>query len=96
MDKLSKEDVMHIADLAMLELNDEELSRYSVELKTLFNEIDKVQNLDVDGDIMFSASEEKMQMFNDEYKENENSNKLIDNAPVKEENFIEVAGVFDE
>ena len=96
MDKLSKEDVMHIADLAMLELNDEELSRYSVELKTLFNEIDKVQNLDVNSDIMFSASEEKMQMFNDEYKENENSNKLIDNAPVKEENFIEVAGVFDE
>ena len=87
---------MHIADLAMLELTSEEIEKYKVELKDLFNEIDKVNSVDVESDPIFSVSEEKMHMFAGEYIEYIDYKKLIDNAPNTLENFIEVAGVFDE
>ena len=96
MEKLSKEEVLHIADLAMLDLTEEEIDKYSIELKALFNEIDKVNSVDIDTDSIFSNSEESMIMFNDEYVEYEEYKELINNAPNKSENFIEVAGVFDE
>ena len=97
MDRLSKEEVMHIADLAMLELNDEEIDTYAHQLKTLFNEIDKVSNVEIDDvDMMFTATKEEMHMFNDEYSSCDFSKELIENAPSHYENFIEVAGVLDE
>ena len=97
MDKLSKEEVLHIADLANLELTDEEVEKYSFELKILFNEIDKVTNVNVnDADTMFSPSNQEMDMFFDEYVSYDNYKKLISDAPVSFENFIEVAGVLDE
>lgn len=97
MDKLSKEEVMHIADLAMLELNEEEIDTYANQLKTLFNEIDKVSNVKIDDvDMMFTATKEDMHMFDDEYEVSPKAKALIENAPSHYENFIEVAGVFDE
>ena len=98
MDKLSKEKVMHIADLANLELTDEEVERYGSNLNALFSEMDKVNSVDIDDSVetMFSTSKENMKMFDDEYISSLENEKLINNAPLKYENFIEVEGVFDE
>ena len=97
MDKLTKEEVLHIADLGKLELNSEEIDRFSYQLKSLFNEIDKVNEINVSvKDGIFSPLDNKCYLFDDEYETFESPNKLIDNAPNKLENFIEVAGVFDE
>lgn len=97
MDKLTKEEVLHVADLGKLELNDEEIDRFSYQLKELFNEIDKVNEINVSVENgIFSPLNNECEMFSDEYIVFENPNKLIENAPEKLENFIEVAGVFDE
>ena len=97
MDKLTKEEVLHVADLGKLDLNDEEIERFSYQLKSLFNEIDKVNEIDVSvKEGIFSPLNNECEMFSDEYIVFENPNKLIENAPEKLENFIEVAGVFDE
>ena len=47
MDKLTEEEVLHVADLGKLELSKEEVERFSYQLKTLFNEIDKVNEINV-------------------------------------------------
>ncbi len=97
MDKLTEEEVLHVADLGKLELSKEEVERFSYQLKTLFNEIDKVNEINVtEEEGMISPLDNKCELFEDEYTTFENPNKLIDNAPAKLENFIEVAGVFDE
>lgn len=97
MDKLTREEVLHVADLGKLELNDEEIERFSYQLKTLFNEIDKVNEIDVSVDNgIFSPLSNECALFEDEPVSFGSPNKLIDNAPRKLENFIEVAGVFDE
>ena len=90
MDKLSKEKVMHIADLAMLELNEEEVDRYRSDLNTLFSEIDKVNSVDIDDSVetMFSMSKEEMKMFDDDYVSYLENKTLIENAPLKYENLF--------
>ncbi len=97
MDKLTKEEVLHVAELGKLELTPSEVEKFSYDLKVLFDEIDKVNELDLDvSEGMISPSDNKIEMFSDEIKTLDNPSKLIENAPLKYENFIEVAGVFDE
>lgn len=97
MDSLTKEEVLHIADLGKLELSDEEINRFGYQLKELFNEIDKVNEIDIDvKEGIFSPLNNECEMFSDEYTVFESPEKLINNAPNKLENFVEVAGVFDE
>jgi len=45
MDKLTKEEVMHVLRLARLTATDEEIEKYQVELKKMLNEIDKIKDL---------------------------------------------------
>ena len=40
-DKLTKEEVMHVAKLARIEIDDDELAMYQVKLKQILNEIEK-------------------------------------------------------
>ena len=97
MDSLTKEEVLHIADLGKLELSNEEVDRFAHQLKELFNEIDKVNEINIDiKEGIFSPLDNKCKLFSDEYIVFENPDRLINNAPNKLENFIEVAGVFDE
>ena len=41
-DKLTKEEVMHVAKLARIEIDDDELAMYQVKLKQILNEIEKI------------------------------------------------------
>ena len=94
---LREEEVLHVADLGKLDLTEEEIDRFSYQLKSLFNEIDKVNEIDVSVEEgMISPLDNKCDLFEDEYTISQNTDKLIENAPERLENFIEVAGVFDE
>ena len=97
MDKLTREEVLHVADLGKLELSEDDIERFSYQLKELFNEIDKVNEIDVKvSEGIFSPLNNECEMFEDNYTVFEDPIKLVDNAPEKLENFVEVAGVFDE
>lgn len=97
MDKLSKEEVMHVAKLGRLDLLDEEVDKFSYQLKELFNEIDKINEIDLEvKNTLISPCEDKCILFEDKSKTFENPKVLIENAPKRFDNFIEVAGVFNE
>ena len=97
MDKLTKEEVLHVASLGKLELSEKEIDKFSYELKLIFNEIDKINELKLDTTKgMISPSNNDFVMFDDEVTSYTNPMELVENAPKKFENFIEVAGVFDE
>ena len=38
-DKLSREEVLHVAELARISLTEEEIEKYQVELKELLNDV---------------------------------------------------------
>ena len=46
---LEREQVVHVARLARLELSDEEIDRMAVELSKVLDHIEKIRELDLDG-----------------------------------------------
>ena len=54
-DKLTKEEVLHVLDLARLDATDEEIEKYQVELYKMLVEIDKIKELnDFDEDLLIA------------------------------------------
>ena len=94
-DKLTKEEVLHVAYLARIALTDEEISKYQVQLKSLFNEIDKIKDLnDFDEDKMISPTDNTYDLKRESVKVDNND--LLLNVPKTKGNFIEVLVMVNE
>ena len=53
--KLTKEEVLHVAELARIEVTKEELEKYQVELKKLLDDVEKINDVDnYDEEIMIA------------------------------------------
>lgn len=94
-DKLTKEEVLHVAYLARIEITDEELEKYQKDLKTLINEIDKIKDLnDFDEERMISPCQDNYDL---ERKSCEvDKENLLLNVPKKKGNFVEVPVMVNE
>ena len=92
---LTKEEVMHVAHLARIEITEEELLKYQKDLKILFDEIDKIKDLDdFDSDRMFSSCENNFDI-NSKMHDVDKDNLLV-NVPKKKGNFVEVPVMVNE
>ncbi len=92
---LTKEEVLHVAHLARIEITEEELEKYQKDLKILFDEIDKIKDLnDFDEERIFSPCENSFDVnsnMTDVCKDN-----LLNNVPKKKGNFVEVPVMVNE
>lgn len=87
--KLTKEAVMHVLDLAKLSANDSEIEKYQIELFKMINEIDKIKELnDFDEELLIAPwsndsnlRDEDIIISNDD---------VLKNVPNKKGNFISV------
>ena len=92
---LTKEEVLHVAHLARIEITDEELVKYQKDLKVLFDEIDKIKDLDdFDTEKMISPCENTFDLERKSVSV-DNDNLLV-NVPKKKGNFIEVVVMVNE
>lgn len=92
---LTKEEVLHVAHLARIEITEEELEKYQKDLKILFDEIDKIKDLnDFDEDRIFSPCENKVDINSDMHEVDKDN--LLLNVPKKKGNFIEVPVMVNE
>lgn len=97
MDKLSREEVLHVAELGRLWLSEEEIEKFSYQLKLLFNEIDKINDIKLETrEVLINPSDNKCVLFEDCGVNFDRPNVLVNNAPKKFDNFVEIRGVFDE
>lgn len=97
MEKLSKEEVMHVANLARIYINDDELEKYSVELKTLMNEIDKIKDVEVETtDMMVTPVEHEVRLRNKDEVYTKEFEEFKPNAPKTLGNFMEVVVMVNE
>lgn len=88
-DKLTKEEVLHVLNLARLEANDEEIAKYQVDLKMMIDEIDKIKNLnDFSEELLIAPWQHDVTLR--DISEEKNKPDLFLNAPRKKGNFIEV------
>lgn len=96
-DKLSREEVLHVAELARIKINEEEIEKYQVELKKILNDVEKINNVEgYDDDILISCWNEPTSLREDKESIMLNPKQVIENAPRHSGNYIEVPVVISE
>ena len=90
MDKLTKEEVLHVLDLARLTATDSEIEKYRVDLKKMIDEIDKIKEFnDFDKDVLIAPwTNDSVLRENDSL--NIEKSDILKNVPSKKGNFISV------
>ena len=90
MDKLTRDEVLHVLNLARLEADDSEIEKYQVELKKMINEIDRIKDLkDFDSDLLIAPWSNNTNLRENDSLKLE-SNDILKNVPSKKGNFIEL------
>ena len=94
--KVSKEEILHIANLADLELKDDEIEKYIDNLQDILNFANIVNNAPVEGmDITIGSNEKKNVFRKDEVKKFEDNEALLANAPEEEQHMFKVPKVIE-
>ena len=97
MNKLTKEEVLHVANLARLDLSEEEIEKFSYQLKEILDSIYKINDVQISTDELFIAPwTNNTTLREDNYKEYTMKEDILNNSSYSFDNFIEVGGVFDE
>ena len=92
--KVSKEELLHIAKLANLNLKDEEIDKYLLNLEDILNFANIVNNAPVEGLTESFGVNENYNVFRkDEIKVFEVNEALMSNAPEKERNMFKIPKV---
>lgn len=92
--KVSREEIMHIAKLANLNLKEEEIDTYILHLQDILNFTNIVNNAPVDGLSESIGANENYNVFRkDEIKVFEDNEALMSNAPEKERNMFKIPKV---
>jgi aspartyl-tRNA(Asn)/glutamyl-tRNA(Gln) amidotransferase subunit C len=95
-ERLSRGDVEHVAQLARLELSDEEKTKFTEQLGSVleyFEKLDKANTADAETISQINNMENITR--EDEIGEQYAREKLLKNAPEQEDGFIKVKAVFE-
>jgi len=91
MKKLTKEEVLHVARLARIKLNDDEIENYRVSLSKLLSDVDKINDIKgYDDDKMIAPWQVDTKLRNDEDVYEVNTQELLRNAKNVSGNYITV------
>lgn len=94
--KVSREEILHIANLAQLELKEEEIDTYILHLQDILNFANIVNNAPVEGlNITIGANETKNRFRKDEVKVFDNIEGLVQNAPEQDRHMFKIPKVLN-
>ena len=94
--QVSREEILHIANLAQLELKEEEIDKYITNLQEILNFANIVNNAPIDGlDITIGANEATNIFRKDEVKTFDNIEGLLQNAPAQDKHMFKIPKVLE-
>ena len=92
--QVSKDQLLHIVKLADLEINENEVDQYLLNLQDILNFAEVVNKAPVENlDITIGANEAKNVFRKDEVHVFEDNQALLQNAPEKEQNMFKIPKV---
>ena len=92
--EVSKEEILHIAKLARLNLKEEEIPEYIKNLQDILNFANIVNDAPIDGlDTAIGAIDNYNVFRKDEIKVFEDNKALLQNAPEQEDNLFKIPKV---
>lgn len=93
---ISKEEIIHIAKLASLNLSDEEIEKYTGDMQEILAFANMINNVDTEGMNETVAANEKCNVFRkDEVVKFENRELLLQNAPSQDEGMFRIPKVIN-
>ena len=96
-EKLTREEVLHVANLARIKLTEEEIAKYQVQLKRLLADVEKIGEVEgYDDDILIACWNQNTELRKDEEGNMLEPKQVIENAPRHAGNYIEVPVVISE
>lgn len=96
-DKLTKEEVLHVANLARIEIDEDEIAMYQVKLKQILNEIEKINEIKVyDEDMLICPTDNKCFLREDIKGTMLDPKEVLKNVPRHNGNYISVPKVLGE
>ena len=96
-EKLSRDEVLHVADLARISLTEEEISKYQKELKKLLDDVEKINEVKgYDDDTLIACWENNTELRKDIPGDMLDPKEVVNNAPRHSGNYIEVPVVISE
>ena len=94
--KISREEILHIANLSDLNIKEEEIEKYALNLQDILDFANIVNNAPVEGlDITIGANEKKNVFRKDEIKVFEDNEALLQNAPSEEQHMFKIPKVIN-
>lgn len=94
--QVSKEEILHIANLAQLTLEENEIEKYQANLEEILNFANIVNNVPVEGlDVTIGTNEAKNVFRKDEIKIFEDTESLLQNAPTQEQHMFKIPKVIN-
>ena len=92
--KITKEEVLHVANLARLELTDDEIERFSRQIGTVLEYMDALNQVDTSGvTSTFNATFITNAFREDTRTDHMDRDKILSNAPDKDDEFFLVPKV---
>jgi aspartyl-tRNA(Asn)/glutamyl-tRNA(Gln) amidotransferase subunit C len=92
--QLTKKEIEKIATLARLRLTEEEKEKFAQEISAILGYIEILRKVDTSGvDLNLAEGENTNQTRADVSVRSENQEKILANAPMREDNFIKVKSV---
>jgi len=96
-EKLTKEEVLHVAHLARIYISEEEIEKYQIELKKLLNDVDKIKEVtNFDEDFMISPVDHLASLHQDIVNNQIDFEEVKNNVPRTNGNLIEVPVMINE
>ena len=97
MDKLDKDEVMHVANLARINISDSELDKYARDLKLLLDDVEKIKDIETDTDsLLVTPVEYNSTLRSDDDTSSVDFNEIKKNVPKTVGNFVEVPVMVNE
>lgn len=94
--QVSKEEILHIANLAHLRIEENEIENYLINLQDILNFANIVNNAPVENlELTIGANEAKNVFRKDEVKVFEDTESLLQNAMEKEQNMFKIPKVIN-
>ena len=96
MTKISSDEVKKVAQLARLELNENEIQNHAKQLEKILDYIKQLEKIDTENIACTTRAIEVVNvMRKDEQKDYENSEELLDLAPLREDKFFKVPKIIN-
>ena len=94
--KITKDQVQHLADLAQLDLSKEELEKFSNQLSSILKYIDKVKEVEISDDV--KRDFRKINVFREDenpHEKGENRDAILEAMPEVEDDLLVVKKILN-